>query len=489
MAIRFYNTMSRSLEEFKPMHEGKVGLYTCGPTVHDFAHIGNFRTYVFEDILRRYLEYKGFKVKHVMNITDVEDKTIRKAREGHKALNEITDPFIEAFFADLDKLNIERASVYPRATQHIEDMVKMIRKLLELGIAYKSEDGSIYYNIAKFPAYGRLAHIKVADMRSGARVAQDEYEKDTASDFALWKAWDENDGDVYWDQYEDLGKGRPGWHIECSAMSTKYLGNHFDLHTGGVDNIFPHHQNEIAQTEACTGETFVNYWMHSEHLQVEGEKMSKSKGNFYTLRSLLDKDQNSSGKAWSAMAVRYLLISTHYRTRMDFSFKGLEVATDTLKGIVEFMRECANSKSDKLNLTAATKLTVALERAKSDFERAMDDDLNTPVALAALFTLRREVKKIMAEFGDLGPVGGKLTVDFFVNCDKVLGLRLLESMNAREEAEAEDVLSPEEQALLDARQQARKEKDFAKADQMRAELLARGIAIMDTPKGVTWKRV
>ncbi len=488
MAIKFFNTMSRSLEEFKPIKEGKVGLYTCGPTVYDFAHIGNFRTYVFEDILRRYLEYKGFKVKHVMNITDVDDKTIRKAREGHKALSEVTEPFIEAFLADIDTLNIERATIYPRATKHIDDMVRMIRKLMEQGIAYKSSDGSIYFDIRKFPAYGRLAHIKVDELQSGARVAQDEYEKGTASDFALWKAWDENDGDVYWDQYEDLGKGRPGWHIECSAMSTKYLGNHFDLHTGGVDNIFPHHQNEIAQTEACTHETFVNYWMHSEHLQAEGQKMSKSLGNFFTLRMLLDKDKNPSGKAWKPMAVRYLLVATHYHTRLDFTFKGLQAATETLRGLAEFLRDCAGSKSDKLDTRCGVELTALLERAKGEFERAMDDDLNTPVALAALFTLRNNVKKLIAKYGDLGPVGGKLVVDFFADCDRVLGLRLLESVKELEE-EVQDALEPELQALLEERQKARKERNFARADELRQELLSRGIAIMDTPQGVTWKRV
>ena len=390
MAIRYFNTMSRSIEEFRPLKETapgepcEVGLYTCGPTVYDFAHIGNFRTYVFEDILRRHLEYRGYKVKHVMNITDVEDKTIRKARESGVKLSEITGPFIEAFFADLKSMNIEPAHVYPRATEHVGRMVAMIRDLLAKGFAYRSEDGSIYFNIAKFPTYGRLAHIKVDELQSGARVAQDEYEKDTAADFALWKAWDENDGDVYWDCYPDLGKGRPGWHIECSAMSTQYLGESFDIHTGGVDNIFPHHQNEIAQTEPCTGHTFVKYWLHSEHLQVEGKKMSKSLGNFFKLRDLFDASKNPSGKAWSTMAVRYLLLSTHYRSRLDFTFSGLQTAQDTLGNLIAFARRLSEQEGEA-EVSEAVAGLVSESRAR--FGEALDDDLNMPEALAAVFTL------------------------------------------------------------------------------------------------------
>ncbi|MCR5660811.1 MAG: cysteine--tRNA ligase [bacterium] len=479
MAIRFFNTMTRSLEEFVPINEKEVRMYTCGPTVHDFAHIGNFRTYVFEDVLRRHLEYRGYKVKQVMNITDVEDKTIRKARQQGVPITNITDPFIEAFFADLDRLNIERAAVYPRATKHVDRMVSMIRRLIELGIGYRSEDGSIYYDISKFPDYGKLAHINVGELRSGARVAQDEYEKDTASDFALWKAWDENDGEVYWDEYEDLGKGRPGWHIECSAMSTQYLGNHFDIHTGGVDNIFPHHQNELAQTEPCTGEKFVNYWMHSEHLQVEGKKMSKSLGNFFTLRNLLNASENPSGKAWDAMSIRYQLLATHYRSRLDFTFSGLQTAKDTLTGIVDFLRRCGEQQDPK-DCPEALKIA---EEARTSFGAALDDDLNMPEALAVLFTVRRDINKLMAE-GGIGAKAGAAVRELFYEFDRVLGLRLKETV---ESASSEDVLTPEEKELIEARQAARKARDFKKADALRDELLQRGIILEDTPKGLSWK--
>lgn len=479
MAIRFFNTMTRSLEEFVPMNEKEVRMYTCGPTVHDFAHIGNFRTYVFEDVLRRHMEYRGYKVKQVMNITDVEDKTIRKARQQGVPISNITDPFIEAFFADLDRLNIERAAVYPRATKHVDRMVAMIRRLIELGIGYRSEDGSIYYDISKFPDYGKLAHINVGELRSGARVAQDEYEKDTASDFALWKAWDENDGDVYWDQYEDLGKGRPGWHIECSAMSTQYLGNHFDIHTGGVDNIFPHHQNELAQTEPCTGEKFVNYWMHSEHLQVEGKKMSKSLGNFFTLRNLLNASENPSGKAWDAMSIRYQLLATHYRSRLDFTFSGLQTAKDTLAGIVDFLRRCGEQQEPK-DCPEALKI---VEQARTSFGEALDDDLNMPEALAVLFTVRRDINKLMAD-GGIGAKAGSAVRELFYDFDRVLGLRLKETV---ESSSSEDVLTAEEKELIEARQAARKARDFKKADALRDELLSRGIILEDTPKGLSWK--
>ncbi|MGM9992513.1 MAG: cysteine--tRNA ligase [Candidatus Bruticola sp.] len=486
MAIRFFNTMSRTLEEFHPIaeaepgHPCKVGLYTCGPTVHDFAHIGNFRTYVFEDILRRYLEYRGYKVTHVMNITDVEDKTIRKARTQQVPLSAITEPFIEAFFADLESLNIEKATYYPRATKHVGRMADMIRDLMSKGYAYRSEDGSIYYNIAKFKKYGKLAHIKVDELQSGARVSQDEYEKGTAADFALWKAWDENDGDVYWDEYPDLGKGRPGWHIECSAMSTQYLGNHFDIHTGGVDNIFPHHQNEIAQTEPYTGEPFVNYWLHSEHLQVEGKKMSKSLGNFYKLRDLLDGSKNASGKSWNALAVRYLLLSTHYRTRLDFTFSGLQTAQDTRDNLISFARRLKEQEGPR---EVSPELGKLVEDSRRKFIEAMDSDLNTPEALAVLFALRRDVNKAIDEGGDIGKNGANIILKLLEEFDRVLALNIV----ADAEKIDADEITEEEKNLIEARQQARKERNFQKADCIRDQLLERGIILEDTPKGLRWK--
>ena len=486
MTIRFFNTMSRTLEEFHPIAETepgkpcKVGMYTCGPTVHDYAHIGNFRTYVFEDILRRYLEFRGYEVTHVMNITDVEDKTIRKARTQKVPLGEITKPFIDAFFADLRSLNIEPATYYPRATQHVERMVAMIRQLLLKGYAYRSDDGSIYYDISKFKDYGQLAHIKVGELQSGARVAQDEYDKDTAADFALWKAWDEGDGDVFWNDYPDLGKGRPGWHIECSAMSTEYLGPHLDIHTGGVDNIFPHHQNEIAQTEPCTGEHFVKYWLHSEHLLVEGRKMSKSLGNFLKLRDLFDGKNNSSGKSWNALAVRYLLFSTHYRSRLDFTFAGLQAAQDTLDNLVDFARRLLEQESDK---PMAPEIGRILEQVRAKFIEAMDTDLNTPEALAAVFSLRRDINKAMGAEGGIGREAAQKTLELLDSLDKVFALDIVKSAHSK----GQEDITEEEKALIEARQQARRERNFQKADCLRAELLERGIILEDTPKGLRWK--
>jgi cysteinyl-tRNA synthetase len=268
--IRLFNTLSRKKETFTPIKKGQVEMYTCGPTVYDYAHIGNFRAFLFEDLLKRWLQYKGYKVTHVMNLTDIDDKTIKGSQKQGIPLRQYTDFYAKAFFEDIKALNIAPADVYPRATDHIEEMVQIIKTLLAKGVAYKGEDGSIYFSVAKFPEYGKLSHLKVGELKAGARVSQDEYAKEEAQDFALWKAWTPEDGDVFWET--ELGKGRPGWHIECSAMSTKYLGETFDIHCGGIDNMFPHHENEIAQSEAATGKTFVNYWMHNEHLQVEGKK-------------------------------------------------------------------------------------------------------------------------------------------------------------------------------------------------------------------------
>jgi cysteinyl-tRNA synthetase len=312
--IHFFNTLTRQKESFTPIEEGKAKIYTCGPTVYDFAHIGNFRAFLFDDLLKRWLEYRGFEVVHVMNITDVDDKTIKGSRKRNVPLREYTDYYMKAFFEDIDTLKIERANYYPRATEHIPEMVALIKRLMERGYAYKGEDGSIYYAISKFKEYGKLSRIKVDDLKAGARVKVDEYGKEEAQDFALWKAWTQEDGEVFWDT--EIGKGRPGWHIECSAMSMKYLGETFDIHCGGVDNMFPHHENEIAQSEAATGKKFVNYWLHNEHLLVEGKRMGKRFGNYYTLRDLLK-------MGYDPKAIRYLLILTHYRQQFNFTFEGL----------------------------------------------------------------------------------------------------------------------------------------------------------------------
>ncbi|MBU4245565.1 MAG: cysteine--tRNA ligase, partial [Nanoarchaeota archaeon] len=365
MSLKFFNTMTRKKEAFKPIKAGFAGFYTCGPTVYNFAHIGNFRTYVFEDILRRTLKMSGLAVKQVMNITDVEDKIIKACREQKVGLKEFTEKYTNAFFEDLKTLGIEPAEVYPKATETIPEMVAMIKTLMEKGIAYRGDDGSIYYSILKFKDYGNLAHIDVKSLKAGARVKQDEYSKDDAQDFALWKAWDANDGDIFWET--ELGKGRPGWHIECSAMSIKNLGETFDIHTGAVDNIFPHHQNEIAQSEGATGKKFVNYWVHSEHLLVENKKMSKSLGNFFTLRDVLAKGYNPRG-------LRYLLLSSHYRQKLNFTFGSLDAAENTVSGLIDFVDKLDGFKSDA---TDNKTISESAKKSLETFKEAMQDDLDT----------------------------------------------------------------------------------------------------------------
>ncbi len=463
MSIKFYNTLSRCKEEFSPIEEGKVGMYTCGPTVYDYAHIGNFRAYVFEDLLRRYLKYRGYQVYQVMNLTDVDDKTIAGAKREGIPLGEFTQRYIDAFFEDLDTLNIERAEVYPRATEHIGDMVNLVKRLIESGYAYEAK-GSYYFRVSQFKDYGKLSHMKLRGLRVGARVSSDEYEKDEASDFALWKAWDPEDGDVFWDT--DLGKGRPGWHIECSSMSMKYLGKHFDIHTGGVDNIFPHHENEIAQSEGATGVRFVNYWLHCEHLIVEGRKMSKSLGNYYTLRDIL-------AKGYDPRAIRHLLLSTHYRQKLNFTFDGLEASQEAVERLRDFV---ANLK----RLTGEGEMDVVerlTSRAREEFRQALDDDLNISEGWGALFRLVREVNKLISQ-GKMGGREGEIVLKVVRDFDRVLGV-------LREEEEEE--IGKEELELIRKRDKARKEGNWELADRIREELLQRGITLEDRPEGTTYK--
>lgn len=477
MSVHFFNTLTRSLEEFRPQVEGKVRLYTCGPTVHDFAHIGNFRTYVFEDLLRRYLKFRGYEVVQVMNLTDVEDKIIRKSEEAGIHFKEYTGRYTEAFFQDLKTLNIEPAEHYPRATDHIEGMVEMIRDLLAKGIAYRSEDGSIYFDISKFPGYGKLANIQVEELACGVRICQDEYEKESACDFALWKAWCPEDGHVYWDQYPDLGKGRPGWHIECSAMSRAFLGDSFDIHCGGVDNIFPHHQNEIAQSEAFSGKKFVEYWLHSEHLQVESSKMSKSLGNFITLRDLLEADRNPSQRAYDPMVIRYALISVPYRSRLNFRYDGLQAAEKSLERILAFLRRCQEQRSP----SADGQVLAAVEAAHQGFVAALDQDLQIAEGLARIFEWIHQVNRRMDELGDIGESAGQACLSLWSQFDQVLGLQLLDRLQ-------QGPLAEEIERLIEERNQARRDKNFARADQIRAQLSDQGVVLEDTPQGVRWKR-
>jgi cysteinyl-tRNA synthetase len=462
MALVFRNSLTRTKEEFKPIDEGKVRMYTCGPTVYDFAHIGNFRAYMFEDLLRRYLKYKGYQVTQVMNLTDVDDKTIRDSQAKGISLKEHTAPLVKAFFEDLDALRIERAEHYPAATDHVPEMVEIIKKLIAKGLAYQT-DGSWYFKISEFPDYGKLANLDKSGLKAGARVAADEYEKESVSDFALWKAWDEADGDVFWET--ELGKGRPGWHIECSAMSSKYLGNHFDIHTGGVDNMFPHHENEIAQSEGANDETFVNYWLHCEYLIVEGRKMSKSLGNFYTLKDLV-------GQGYSPVAVRYQLLSTHYRQQLNFTIDGLDQAAKSLERYNDFIVNLEAYKGGQ----SSGEASAVVDRVKADFEKGLDDDLNISGSLGAVFDFIRDINRLRSE-NKLSAKEKSLVLETIHKIDSVLGFEIKAG-----------VLDSEIEDLIAQRTAARKNKDFAAADGIRDKLLEMGIVLEDTAQGVKWKR-
>ena len=375
--FRVHNTLTRRLEEFQPLEPGHARLYTCGPTVYNYAHIGNFRAYVFEDLLRRWLKFKGFRVTQVMNLTDVDDKTIRDSQAAGLSLAEFTARYKQAFFEDIRVLNIEAAEHYPAATDHIPEMIALIQVLQDKGYAYRADDGSVYFSIDRWPQYGKLAHLDRSGLRAGVRVNADEYDKENVADFALWKAWDEKDGDVAWDS--PWGRGRPGWHIECSAMSQRYLGPSFDIHTGGVDNIFPHHEDEIAQSEAATGQPFATYWLHCAHLLVDGQKMSKSRGNFHTLRDVLQ-------RGYTGREVRYELLATHYRASLNFTFASLDAARTALRRVDEFTARL----TDAAGSAASAELPTWARLAATRFEAAMDEDLNISAALAALFDAIRE---------------------------------------------------------------------------------------------------
>ena len=445
--MNVFNSLTRRNEELKPIEGNTIRLYTCGPTVYNFAHIGNFRAYTFEDILRRVIQFNGMKVKQVMNLTDVDDKTIKGANASGVKLTDYTKTYKDAFFADLKKLNIQPAEIYPAATDHIPEMIALVQKLMERGVAYQSEDKSVYFKVREFPGYGKLAHIDFDNQRTGLRCAADEYDKENVGDFALWKAWEESDGPVAWDS--PWGKGRPGWHIECSAMSMKYLGETFDLHTGGIDNLFPHHENEIAQAEAATGKEFVKTWMHCAHLRVNGEKMSKSLGNFFTLRDLIE-------KGWTGREIRYVLINAHYRSGLNFAFSALEDARKALEKI----DRCVEKATDGT-------VPEWAQRHLDDFAAAVNDDLNIPKAFAALFELVRETNS----------KGGAGVLSVFKRMDEVLGVIFFENEKKAVEIPA-DV-----QSLLDQRAEARKAKNWAESDRLRDEIAAKGWLVKDSKDG------
>ncbi|MBA4123835.1 MAG: cysteine--tRNA ligase [Acidobacteria bacterium] len=464
--LKFHNTLTNQLEEFQPLNDNEVRLYICGPTVWSFAHIGNFRTFTFGDVLRRYLKFKGYKLTHVFNLTDVDDRIINEAKAAAKTIDEFTAPFIEAFWEDFDALGLERPDIAPRATHHIAEMIQIIEKLLENGHAYES-DGSIYFRISAFPDYGKLSKINFAGNISGAsgRVDTDKYDKENANDFALWKLVDA-DEPTGWDA--SFGRGRPGWHIECSAMAMKYLGETFDIHAGGIDLKFPHHENEIAQSEGATENQFAKVWLHSEHLKVEGETMSKSLGNFYTFRDLI-------AKGYSATAIRYLLLSVPYHKQLNFTFETLDGAEQTIARLRDFRNRLQEAHlPDGIN----TDLQEKAEKYLNDFEAAMDDNLNTSVALAALHNLVREVNTATAHEVACTEDRSFIlhTLDKF---DAILGIFGEAS---------EEILDSEIEALIGERQEARRNRNFARSDEIRNLLGEQGIILEDTKDGMRWKR-
>ena len=440
MALRFFNTLSREKEDFSPIDPALVRMYTCGPTVYNYPHIGNYRAYIFADILKRTLLYSGYKVKHIMNLTDVDDKTIRDSQKAGKSLKEFTEFFSNEFFKEIKKLNIINPDKFTRATDYIPDMVEIIKKLMDKGLAYKSSDRSIYFDIKKFKNYGKLSHMKIEEQKENAsgRIKADEYEKESAQDFALWKSWDENDGEVFWET--ELGKGRPGWHIECSAMSMSNLGESFDLHTGGVDNMFPHHENEIAQSEGATGKQFVKYWMHNEWVLIENKKMAKSLGNVQTLEDL--------EKKVNPLSYRFWLLMAHYRTRVNFVPEALEGAEIGLKRLYALYKGLGEDVGQ-----------ISPDH-KARFKEYLEDDLDTPRALTVLWDLVKDESISNAD--------KKATI---LDFDKVLGLGF---ENLEEEDIPKEIIE-----LAEERGQARKDKDFKKSDELRKKINALGFEVKD----------
>ena len=439
-------------------------MYTCGPTVYDYCHIGNFRTFVFQDLLRRYIKYRGFALKHVMNVTDVDDKIIKGALEANVPIQEFTRPYVEAFFEDMEKLRIQKPDLTPFATEHIEEMVQLVSRLKENGHTYESE-GSTYYRISTFADYGKLSGVDLSESQGAQATDADEYTKENPRDFVLWKAKKE-EGEASWDT--PLGEGRPGWHLECSTMSMKYLGESFDIHCGGVDLVFPHHENEIAQSEAATKEPFVRHWIHSEFLQVEGEKMSKSRGNQYTLRDLIE-------RGCDPLAVRYLLQSVHYRKQLNFTFEGVKRAESALRRINDFLLRAAEVPDDR---PENSDLTRQVADALSDFLGGLDDDLNTSVALGALFELIRSTNTLL-DRREVGAANRDQISRLFSQAHQIFAV-----FEIREQQQADEEITQ----LIQDREEARRKRDFQRADEIRDLLVEKGIVLEDTKAGTRWKR-
>jgi cysteinyl-tRNA synthetase len=474
--IHLHNTLTGQTEPFVPQRPGEVGMYTCGPTVYDYAHIGNYRTFVFQDILRRFLKLRGFKLNHVMNLTDVDDRIITRAAEAGVGIRDYTQKFVQAFFDDCKTLSIEAPEHWIRATDHIDDMVALIQKLQQKTYTYRGE-GSIYYRIAKFPDYGKLSKIDVSGIQAGARVDNDRYEKESARDFALWKA--PKPGEHFWET--PIGPGRPGWHIECSAMAMKYLGETLDIHTGGIDLAFPHHENEIAQSEAATGKPFARYWLHAEHLLVEGEKMSKSLGNFFTLRDLF-------AKGYKPSALRFALASVPYRRQLNFTFEGLQQAASAIDRLRNFADRLKTGKFAEGNMPG---MSERIAKATADFDAGLADDLNTAIALAAVYDFVREAN-IAMDKGEFRQGDIVAAQEFLATFDKVFAVVAdndAEKLQGLGYADASAIADADVEKLVAERQDARKRRDFATSDRVRKELADRGIILEDSKDGtVRWKR-
>jgi cysteinyl-tRNA synthetase len=474
MSLKLFNTLSRSVQEFAPLDpaQKKIGMYCCGPTVYDFAHIGNWRTFVFADLVRRTLEFSGYDVQHVMNITDIEDKIIKRVHDQKTSLREFTGKFETAFLDDLKALNCKEPHVKPRATEYIAEIISLIEKLVARGIAYQANDGSVYFSITKYQGcgchYGQLLKLNFDEMRAGERVSSDEYEKESVADFALWKARVPDDGEIFWPS--PFGEGRPGWHIECSAMSMKVLGESFDLHLGGEDLKFPHHEDEIAQSEGATGKPFVKYWLHGAHLLVEGKKMSKSLGNYFTLRDL-------QAKGFTGREVRYLLLTAHYRETFNFTLDGLNGAKTALARLDECVGKLRERAAEMLSLekNPGQNDTVAL---LPPFTAALENDLNISAAWAAVFEWVREINRRLAEHS-LSPTAAEMALLEWSKVDSVLGIG----------AKSETEIPAEILALADARTEAKRAKDFKRADALRDELKTKGWVIEDSPKGTRLKKI
>ncbi len=465
--MKLYNSLTRQKEEFKPMKPGEVKIYACGPTVYDFFHIGNARPFIVFDALRRYFEYCGYTVKFVQNFTDIDDKMIKRANEEGITVKELADRFIGEYEIDAKGLGIEEATVHPRATENIAEIIALVQKLIEEGYAYEV-DGDVYYSTKKFDGYGKLSHQPLEDLEAGARISVDERKRD-AMDFALWKA--QKPGEPAWES--PWGMGRPGWHIECSAMATKYLGETIDIHAGGKDLIFPHHENEIAQSEAASGKPFAHYWLHNGYINIDNVKMSKSKGNFFTVRDIV--------KEFDYEVIRFFMLSAHYRSPINFSRDLLAQAQNALERLyncrekVEFFLENAVDGGE----AADSALTEAVGRIKDEFRAAMDDDINTAGALAALFDLSRTINSALDAAQQPSKQAAQLAHQTFMELASVLGV-----LQKREE----DTLDSEVEALIAQRTEARKNKDFAAADAIRDKLTQMGIILKDTPNGVTWSK-